>query len=56
MCITHQISRPTAFVLGDVLYGPLDFSQVQGTAPQWDSVSEDGLQFGELVGVAGDEV
>lgn len=53
---TYYCSSSTTFVSRDVFDGPLYFGNIETLAPQWDNVTEYGLDFGEFVLVAGDEV
>lgn len=53
---TYSSGSPPAFVLGNLLDGALDFDQVEGTTSQGNNVPKNGLDFGQFVRVAGDEV
>lgn len=53
---TYDCGSSPTLVLWDFFNGALDLDQIEGTTSQWDSVSEDDLNFGQLIWIAGDEV
>lgn len=54
---TNMLGSPPALVQRHLLHSALDLNQIHALVTQLDAaVSQDGLDFGKLVGVAGDEV
>ncbi len=52
----HNRSRPRAFIPRNLLDAALDLDQIERLRCQGDDIAKDGLDFGQFVFVARDEV